>query len=230
MRGRAGPRVRVVAGIAAERLQEAHAGLVARPVIGCGANGNPEPRGSLAPALGHGAEIGEPGSRALRAVPTGNAIHPGRPGLARTPSEGGSHPSLSLGPPRSRSESRSHLGPQAPYQPTQGPRERRQGAREVGGGLDLAEGAASPPLRGPCGEEAWWAGAPRSDPAGGRPARGRVRARESRPCSRSGGESVETLGCPGAPVLAPCSMLRFPMSTPRGGHREPQRARARAST
>ncbi len=52
------------AGLAAQRLEEAHAGAVALVAIGCGADANPNPRGAPAVA-GHGAKIAAEVERVL---------------------------------------------------------------------------------------------------------------------------------------------------------------------
>ncbi len=54
------------AGLSASKLEQLHNGAVFLPIIGCGANANPEPRGSYDDALAHSAEIVDAINEALR--------------------------------------------------------------------------------------------------------------------------------------------------------------------
>lgn len=54
------------AGVAADKIEQEHEGAVALVAIGCGADANPEPRGTLDLAVQHGREIASEASRVAR--------------------------------------------------------------------------------------------------------------------------------------------------------------------
>ena len=63
-------------GFASEMLESRHPGIVALSTIGCGADANPEPRGSLEAAVRHGGELADEVDRVIAAAmrPLGDSI------------------------------------------------------------------------------------------------------------------------------------------------------------